>query len=91
VSEEQLLTVLTEILAPLVEADEGELYLVESGPHALRLHLGGRFSGCPGNMLVSEGVFLPALRRVDPEVSLEVSSGPIVPQGARRLRARPAA
>ncbi len=83
---EQLLIVLTEILAPLVEADEGELYVVEANSHAVRLHLGGRFSGCPGNQLVSESVFLPALRTVDPEVSLEVSSGPIVPEGARRVR-----
>ncbi len=74
-------------MAPLVEADEGELYLVESGPHALRIHLGGRFSGCPGNALVSESVFLPALRKADPDVSLELSSGPLVPQGARRVRA----
>lgn len=88
-TEELLVTALRTIVAPLVEADEGELYALEVGPERVRLHLRGKFSGCPGNGLVAEQVILPILRRAHPQVTLDLSSGPLVPEGARRILPHP--
>jgi hypothetical protein len=73
--------VLSDILAPLVEADGGELYLVRLDATSLQVHL-----GCPGNSLVTEQVFKPALHRVAPALRLEVTSGPLLPEGSERIR-----
>lgn len=83
--EASLVTALHSIIAPLVEADEGELYALEVSPERVRLHLRGKFSGCPGNGLVAEQVILPVLRRTHPHVNLDVSSGPLLPEGAWRI------
>lgn len=83
--DQRLQEALRGIVAPLVEADEGELYLLEAGPEHVRLHLRGKFSGCPGNTLVAEEVILPVLRRESPGVVLDVSSGPLLPEGAQRV------
>ncbi len=85
---ERLIDVLRTVVAPLVEADEGELYLLEATSMQVRLHLRGKFSGCPGNNLVAEEVILPVLRREAPDVRLDVSSGPLLPQGAERVSPR---
>lgn len=88
-----LLAALETVIAPLVEADGGELYLLPSlatgasnglaGP--IRLHLAGRFAGCPGNNLVSEHIIRPALEPVTADRSIEISSGRLVPPGAERI------
>lgn len=83
--DERILAALRTVVAPLVEADDGELFVVEATPRRVRLHLRGRFSGCPGNGLVSEQVILPVLRKDHPDVVLDVSSGPLLPQGAERV------
>lgn len=85
--DERILATLRGVVAPLVEADEGELYLIEAGPSRVRLHLRGKFSGCPGNSLVAEQVILPVLRRTYPDLTLDLSSGPLLPEGAERVRA----
>lgn len=82
---ERIIGVLRTVIAPLVEADEGELYLLEATSGHVRLHLRGKFSGCPGNNLVAEEVILPVLRREAPGVRLDVSSGPLLPPGAQRV------
>jgi Fe-S cluster biogenesis protein NfuA len=90
-----LLVALESVIAPLVEADGGELYLLPldskggtSGPSPIRIHLGGRFSGCPGNSLVSEQIIRPALESVSSKRPIEVSSGRLVPAGAERITSR---
>jgi Fe-S cluster biogenesis protein NfuA len=79
--------VLMEVLAPLVEADGGLLYLVSASEEYVELHVGGRYSGCPGNTLVRRRVIEPALQRVAPALRVGLSAGPLVPKGATPLRA----
>jgi Fe-S cluster biogenesis protein NfuA len=67
-----------------VEADDGELYVSQLSEHEVRLHLRGRFSGCPGNALAIQQVIEPALRSVAPGVQVMVSSGELLPEGAVR-------
>jgi len=66
-------------------ADGGELYLVSADEELVSLHLGGRFSGCPGNNLVRRRIIEPAVAALAPRARLEVSSGAILPAGARKL------
>lgn len=80
-----LLELLENILAPLMAADGGELYLVSADEDLVSLHLGGRFSGCAGNNLVRRRIIEPAVAAVAPRARLEVSSGAILPAGARKL------
>ncbi len=76
------------VLAPLLQADGGEVYVVRCDSELVRLHLMGRFSGCPGNTLVTRNVIEPAVHRVSPETAVQISSGAIIPEGARRLEPR---
>ena len=82
---EQILATVREIVAPLVRADGGDLYLVDAGERSLSLHLSGRFSGCPGNTLARRRVIEPLLAARFPGLELEVTSVPLVPPGAERI------
>ncbi len=73
------------VLAPLIEADEGELYLVQAEGDQVHLHLAGRFAGCPGNTLATRRVIEPLLRRAKPGLTLQITSGAIIPAAAQRL------
>jgi Fe-S cluster biogenesis protein NfuA len=82
---EQILATVREIVAPLIRADGGELYVVEAGERSLTLHVSGRFSGCPGNTLARRRVIEPLLAARFPGLELEMTSGPLVPSGAERI------
>jgi hypothetical protein len=91
-----LMVALETVIAPLVEADGGELYILPADSRAdskalgpLRLHLAGRFAGCPGNALVGEHIIRPALEPLAPSRPIEISSGRLVPPGAERIAPRP--
>lgn len=86
--DDELKRLLERVLAPLVEADGGELYFVPSKGREVRLHLGGRFSGCPGNALVSEYILSPAVHSVLPGAPVHVSAGALLPAGAERVVAQ---
>jgi Fe-S cluster biogenesis protein NfuA len=79
---EQILEIVREVVGPLVRADAGQLYLVSVGERALVLHLTGRFSGCPGNTLAKRRIIEPLLAARFPELRVEISSGPLLPEGA---------
>ncbi len=83
----ELRQALEAILAPMVESDHGELFLVAQSERHIHLHLRGRFAGCPGNGLVTHQVIVPLIRALDCAARVEVTSGPIVPDGATRLEA----
>jgi Fe-S cluster biogenesis protein NfuA len=83
---QQLLDVCQQVLAPIIEADAGELYVVDVTDDSLTLHLGGMCSGCPGLSATVRSVIEPALRSLPGQVALKVSSGPRLPQGAIRIR-----
>jgi Fe-S cluster biogenesis protein NfuA len=79
---DQLLKVCKEVIAPLIRADGGELYLVAVEPDHLTLHLAGTCSGCPGAVLTSRGVIEPAIHAVAPTARVVVTNGVKVPEGA---------
>jgi Fe-S cluster biogenesis protein NfuA len=86
VADDELKNALEKVIAPMVESDEGELFLVEDKGRTIHLHLRGRFAGCPGNELVTEQVLRPLLSAVRPQIEVQVSSGAILPDGAVRIK-----
>ena len=74
------------VLAPLIEADGGELFLVSVAPLRVVLHLSGHCNGCPGSSLTQKHVIEPALHAVAPGLAVQLTTGFVVPSGARRLR-----
>ena len=84
---ENILRVCREVLAPLIEHDRGELYLVSLEGNRLSLHLAGRCAGCPGVRLTTAGFIEPALRAIAPRMQVAVTAGFRLPNGAIRLPA----
>lgn len=84
---DQIVRVVREVLAPLVQADGGELYLVSVDDSAVSLHLAGKFSGCPGNTLARRRVLEPIIASAAPGASLTLTTGPLVPKGAQLVSA----
>ncbi len=83
-SKAQIAKICREILAPLVKADGGEMYLVRIDGDDVHIHLTGSCAGCPGVSLTNDRVLLPALRAAVPKVRVLVSTGARVPDGAER-------
>ena len=81
----EIVGVLRDVLGPLVRADGGRLYMVQVDATLVRLHLAGRYSGCPGNTLATRRIIEPALFAVAPGVRVEVTSGAILPENAELL------
>ncbi len=79
---DEMLRVIREVVAPLVRADGGRLYVVNAEDDVLDLHLAGRFAGCPGNTLATRRVIEPAIYAVAPAAKVTISSGALVPKGA---------
>jgi Fe-S cluster biogenesis protein NfuA len=75
---------LREIVAPLVEADGGVLYVVRK-QGGVRLHLAGACAGCPGYRITSTEVIEPALRAAGMSGDIDVTAGWTVPDGAERV------
>lgn len=87
---DQLLKLCREVLAPLVEADGGQMYLVALEADQLTLHLAGVCAGCPGAMLTAKHVIEPAVHAVAPGARVVVSTGARIPEGASRVTAEAA-
>ncbi len=88
---DEILAVIRDVLAPLVAADGGRLYIVKADDHQITLHLDGRFAGCPGNEVATRRVLRPALEVVAPGAQLTVTWGRLVPDGAVRIDPPPEA
>jgi len=84
-AKEEIVRVVRDVLAPLVRADGGDLYLVSVEDTGVSLHVTGRFSGCPGNTLARRRIFEPPLVAVAPGITVTLTSGPLIPAGAARL------
>lgn len=80
-----MLRVVREIVAPLVRADGGRLYVVRAEDDSLDLHLAGRFAGCPGNTLATRRIIEPAIFAVVPGARVTISSGALVPKDAELI------
>ena len=86
---DEILTVIREVLAPMVVADGGLLYVIQADTKRVTLHLAGRFAGCPGNQIATRRVIEPAIAAVAPGAELTVTWGRLVPSGATRVEAAP--
>ncbi|HEY4116478.1 MAG TPA: NifU family protein [Byssovorax sp.] len=82
---DQLLKLCREVIAPLIRADGGEIYVVAVEPDQLTLHLAGTCSGCPGALLTTRGVIEPAVHALYPSARVVVTNGSKVPEGASPL------
>ena len=74
-----------EVLAALIEADGGRLFLVTASAEDIHIHLAGTCAGCPGAAITTSHVLAPTLERVVPKAKLRVTTGWTVPTGALRL------
>ena len=82
---EDILRVLREIVAPLVEADGGQLYLIPAEELRVAIHLTGRHMGSPGIGLLGRRIVEPALRIVTPDLPIVLTTGWKIPAGAIRV------
>lgn len=72
-------------MLPLVRADGGELHLVSLSEDEVALHLAGTCAGCPGVELTRRAVIEPALAAAAHGRKIVVTSGAILPKGAKKL------
>jgi Fe-S cluster biogenesis protein NfuA len=79
---DQLLKLTRDVIAPLIRADGGEVYIVAVEADHLTLHLAGMCAGCPGANLTTRSVIEPAVHAIAPSARLVVTSGIRVPEGA---------
>lgn len=84
-SRDTVLKVCRDVLAPLVRADGGEIYLVSAAADDVHLHLTGACAGCPGASITRERMLEPAIARVLPKVKLRVTTGIHAPSGAEKV------
>jgi Fe-S cluster biogenesis protein NfuA len=77
-----LLNVCRDVIAPLVRADGGEFYVVAVEPDHVAIHLAGTCAGCPGVLLTTRSVIVPAVHAVSPTAKVVVTSGARIPDGA---------
>jgi len=84
-SRDALVRVVRDLLAPLIRADGGEVYIVRVDDDGIALHLAGRYAGCPGNTVARRRVIEPALRAVSPSAEVVITSGVLVPDSAQRI------
>jgi Fe-S cluster biogenesis protein NfuA len=82
VPQEKLLKICEDILAPLIQADGGQLFIVAIESDSITLHLAGTCAGCPGATLTSTAIIEPAIRAVAPTMRVVVTSGFQIPAGA---------
>lgn len=85
--QDEIIAVIREVLAPLVVADGGRLYVLQADSERVTLHLAGRFAGCPGNQVVTRRIIQPAISAVAPKAELTVTWGRLVPTGATPVEA----
>jgi len=74
-----------DVLAPLVRADGGILYLVSAGADDVHIHLAGTCSGCPGAAITRDRMLEPAIKSVFPKAKLRLTTGVRVPPDAEKI------
>jgi len=82
---EKVRELLTSVIAPLVERDGAELYLVKAEANEVVVHFAGTYAGCPGVATVTKNIIVPILHALAPDVHVTANSGLPVPKGAERL------
>lgn len=61
---EQIERVIADYVRPLVEADGGEIHLLDVSEERVVVGLSGSCAGCPGRPYTTAGVVEPALRKL---------------------------
>ncbi len=84
-ADSEILRVLKEIIAPMLEIEGGKLRLVSLEPDRLEIHLSGRLAGAPGTGLFCRRVLEPAIHAVAPGTRVVVTTGWRVPPGATEI------
>jgi Fe-S cluster biogenesis protein NfuA len=83
---EKVIALLSEVLAPLVQADGGEMYLVKIAGDDVHIHLAGACSGCPGSSLTRDRILAPIVAgALSPKARVVLTTGVRVPEGAQKL------
>lgn len=77
--------ILLNVVAPLVERDGAELYLVRADTKEVVVHFAGTYAGCPGVGTVTRTILKPVLKSIVPDANVIANSGLPVPKGAERL------
>lgn len=73
---DEIKTVVSELLAPLIEADGGTITVVSSDENSVVLKLGGSYGGCPGVPYAKSDVIEPLLqKRVPGDYTIEYQRG----------------
>jgi Fe-S cluster biogenesis protein NfuA len=80
-----ILKVCRDILAPLVRADGGEMFLVSATSDNVHIHLAGACSGCPGASVTREKILAPIILGAAPKARLVVTTGVHAPAGATKI------
>jgi Fe-S cluster biogenesis protein NfuA len=83
--DEAVMKLCRDVLSPLVAADGGVMYIVRADAEEVHLHLTGTCAGCPGAALTRDGIIAPAVRTVAPKARVVVTTGPRVPEGAKKI------
>lgn len=74
-----------DVIAPLIAADGGQVYLVRATQQELVLHLGGRCSGCPGFCCTVSTLIEPCVHAIKPDVHVVVTNGALIPSNAVKI------
>ena len=74
-----------DIIAPLVRADGGHLYLLSVTRDEVHVHLTGTCAGCPGASTTRDKMMQPILSSVAPNIQIRLTTGWSVPDGAKEL------
>ncbi|MGC4065992.1 MAG: hypothetical protein QM784_15350 [Polyangiaceae bacterium] len=82
---EQIREALRGVLAPLVAAEGGLVYLTVIHEREVVLHFGGRLAGSPGASLIHNELALPLIDAAAPGTIVHFSSGRLVPRDAESL------
>ena len=77
-----------EVLAPLIETDGGQMFLVAITADDIHIHLAGTCAGCPGSSFTAEAIVKPALLKLAPKSKLKLTTGWRVPDDAERMEAK---
>lgn len=84
----EVMRVLRDVVAPLVEADRGEIFLISTEGNRIGIHLAGQLAGAPGSGLFFRRILEPAIHAIAPELEVALSTGWRIPDGAIRLLKR---
>jgi Fe-S cluster biogenesis protein NfuA len=75
----------SELVAPLVKADGGEVFLVALTSEDVHVHLAGTCAGCPGAAMTQKALIGPVVNALLPKANVKVTTGWRVPKGAERI------